>query len=162
MQSKFIYFAGCLKRGWKSPCTHSSPRVQYKPSSHLCGENCTSMCSTLFSWSLSLAEASSIFSSTVAGELVEGSSQESLHHQLVQMPKLGEVAPMWVSSCPFRFCKVLYFCFVIVLHIIIIFISFLHLFYFFCLHCYFSFCILFTTFILVALVVASFYFQFSF
>jgi presenilin-like A22 family membrane protease len=27
IQSKFIYFAGCLKKDMKSPCTHSSPRV---------------------------------------------------------------------------------------------------------------------------------------
>jgi hypothetical protein len=57
-QSKFIYFAGCLKKDRKSPCTHSSPRVRYKPSSHLRGENCASLCSTLYSWSLNLAEAS--------------------------------------------------------------------------------------------------------
>jgi hypothetical protein len=46
-QRKFIYFAGCLKKDRKSPCTNSSPRVWYKPSSHLRGENCASMCSTL-------------------------------------------------------------------------------------------------------------------
>jgi hypothetical protein len=57
-QSKFIYFAGCLKKDRKSPFTHSSLRVRYKPSSHLRGENCTSLCSTLYSWSLNLAEAS--------------------------------------------------------------------------------------------------------
>jgi hypothetical protein len=57
-QSKFIYFAGCLKKDMKDPCTHSSPRVRYKPSSHLRGENCASLCSTLYSWSLNLAEAS--------------------------------------------------------------------------------------------------------
>jgi hypothetical protein len=71
-QSKFIYFAGCLKNERKDPCTHSSPRVLYKPSSHLHGENCASLCSTLYSWSLNLVEASSIFSGDVAGELVEG------------------------------------------------------------------------------------------
>jgi hypothetical protein len=57
-QSKFIYFAGCLKKDRKGPCTHSSPRVQYKTLSHLHGENCASLCSTLYSWSLNLAEAS--------------------------------------------------------------------------------------------------------
>jgi hypothetical protein len=36
-QRKFIYFAGCLKRDRKSPCTNSSSRVRYKPSSQLHG-----------------------------------------------------------------------------------------------------------------------------
>jgi hypothetical protein len=42
----------------KDPCTHSSPRVRYKPSSHLRGENQASLCSTLCTWSLNLVEAS--------------------------------------------------------------------------------------------------------
>jgi hypothetical protein len=46
-QRKLIYFAGCLRRDRKDPCTHSSPRVRYKPSSHLRGENYASLCSTL-------------------------------------------------------------------------------------------------------------------
>jgi hypothetical protein len=71
-QRKFIYFPGSLKKDRKDPCTHSSPRVRYKPSSHLHGENCASLCSTLYSWCLNLAEASSIFCGAIVGELVEG------------------------------------------------------------------------------------------
>jgi hypothetical protein len=38
------------------PYTHSSPRVRYKPLSHLHGENQASLCSALYSWSHNLAK----------------------------------------------------------------------------------------------------------
>jgi hypothetical protein len=148
-------------RGTGRVLVHTVPwEFDIKPWVTFMGENCASLCSSVYSWSLNLAEASSIFSGAIAEELVEGSSQKSLHHQLVQTPKLGEVAPMWVSSCPFRFAK--YFIFILLLS----YISFLFQFciYFTFLVCIFifsfAFCLL--LFVSVALVVVSFYFQFSF
>jgi hypothetical protein len=44
----------------KDPYIHSSPRVRYKPSSHLRGENQASLCSALYSWSLNLVKHQAI------------------------------------------------------------------------------------------------------
>jgi hypothetical protein len=43
-KANLFYLAGFLKRDRKDPCTHSSPRVWYKPLSHLRGENQASLC----------------------------------------------------------------------------------------------------------------------
>jgi hypothetical protein len=60
-----------LEEGQEGPCTHSSPRVRYKPSSHLRGGNSSfPMLSTLHLESQP-SKASRRFSGTVAEELVE-------------------------------------------------------------------------------------------
>jgi hypothetical protein len=143
----------------KDPCTHSSPRVWYKHSSHLRGENQASLCSALYSWSLNLAKHQAIFWHHCRGTSRRIAHKKVFITNLCKRLSLGRLHLREFHLFLFRFAK--YFILVLLLYCISFYFQFCITFIFglhfiFVLHFYLLFVIS------VALVVAWFYFQFSF